>query len=220
MTNPELTNLEADEPIDLMEWVQANTRWIAVGAAVVVVAAAGWWFVTQSQVKKERNATQALFNAKQSMQAGNLVLAQSDLSKLVARYKGTSSGTEGAMILALINFDQSKFQEGIAVLEDAIGKAPEPMHSQIRNLIGDGFLGLKNAPSAAKEFEKAADLAARDIERAAMRARAARAYMTAGDTASARQIWSDLATEDKNPAVAAEAKVRLGELTAKPAKRS
>lgn len=220
MTNPELTNLEADEPIDLMEWVQANTRWIAIGAAVVLVAGGGWWFVAQSQVKKERNAAQALFNAKQSMQAGNLVLAQSDLSKLVARYKGTSSGTEGAMILALINFDQSKFQEGITVLESALDKAPEAMHSQIRNLVGDGYLGLKNAPLAAKEFEKAAELAPRDMERGAMRARAARAYMTAGDTAKARQIWAVLAVDQKNPSVAAEAKVRLGELTAMPAKTS
>lgn len=220
MTNPELTNLEADEPIDLMEWVQANSRWISIGAAVVVLAGAGWWIYSQSKLRKEQNAAQALFMAKQSMQAGNLVLAQSDLSKLVSRYKGTSSGSEGAMILAQIDYDQAKYQEGITMLESAAESAPGPMEVQMRSLIGDGYLSMKNAASAAKEFEKAAELADRDIERASQRARAARAYMTAGDTAKARQIWADLAADESIPSVAAEAKVRLGEMTARPAKAS
>jgi predicted negative regulator of RcsB-dependent stress response len=208
MTNPGL-NLE-DEPLDLMQWIQSNSRWIGIGALVVVVAGGGWWVYTQSVVKKEQNAAQALFMAKQSMQAGNIVLAQSDLTKLVARYKGTAGGSEGAMILAQINYDQSKFQEGIALLEAAANTAPGPMEVQLRSLIGDGYLSMKNAPSAAKEFEKAAELSTGDLERATQKARAARAYMTAGDTAKARQIWSDLAADEKTPSVAAEAKVRLG----------
>ncbi|HET9424675.1 MAG TPA: tetratricopeptide repeat protein [Gemmatimonadaceae bacterium] len=220
MTNPELMNLEADEPLDLMEWVQANTRWISIGAAVVVLAGAGWWIYTQSKVRKEQNAAQALFLAKQSMQAGNLVLAQSDLSKLVNRYEGTSAGSEGAMILAQINFDQGKFQEGITMLESAASSAPGPMEAQLRTLIGDGYLSMKNAVSAAREFEKAAEMSGREMERAAQLARAARAYQLAGDTAKARQLWTDLAVNEKNPSIAAEAKVRLGELTAKPAKAS
>ena len=220
MTNPELTNLESDERLDLMEWFQATTRWISIGAAVVVVAGAGWWIYSQSKLRKEQNASQALFMAKQSMQAGNLVLAQSDLSKLVSRYKGTSSGSEGAMILAQIDYDQAKYQEGITVLESAAESAPGPMEVQMRSLIGDGYLSMKNAGSAAKEFEKAAELAGRDIERANQRARAARAYMAAGDTAKARQIWADLAADESIPSVAAEAKVRLGEMTARPAKAS
>jgi predicted negative regulator of RcsB-dependent stress response len=218
MTNPELLNLDADEPLELMEWVQANTRWISIGAAVVVIAGAGWWIYTQSTLKKEQNAAQALFMAKQSMQAGNLVLAQSDLGKLVSRYKGTSAGSEGAMILAQIDYDQAKYQEGITMLESAAKSAPRPLEVQMRGLIGDGYLGMKNAASAAKEFEKAADLADRDIQRANHRAQAARAYTTAGDTARARQIWADLAADEEIPSIAAEAKVRLGELTAKPGK--
>ena len=217
MTNPELNNL-ADEPFDLAEWIQANTRWISIGAAVVVVAAAGWWLYAQSSVKKEQNAGQALFTARQSMQAGNLVLAQSDLTKLVDRYAGTSAGSEGAMILAQIHYDQGKFQEGITLLERAAKGAPEPLEVQLRSLIADGYLGMKNAPTAAKEYEKAAEMSQLPLEKATQRARAARAYMVAGDTAKARQIWADLAVDMKNPSVAAEAKVRLGEMTARPAK--
>jgi predicted negative regulator of RcsB-dependent stress response len=216
MTNPQLTDL--DDELDLMDWIRANTRWVGIGAAIVVAVGGGWWVYTQSKVKKEQNAAQALFVAKQSMQAGNLVLAQSDLTKLVTRFSGTAAGSEGAMILAAIQYDQAKYQEGISVLEKAAKGAPGPMEVQLRSLIGDGYLSLKNAPSAAREFERAADLSTHVLEKANQRARAARAYMVGGDTAKARQIWSDLATDETNPSVAAEAKVRLGELTAKPAK--
>jgi predicted negative regulator of RcsB-dependent stress response len=218
MTNPQLSDL--DDELDFMDWIRANSRWVTIGAAVVLVVGGGWWVYTQSKVRKENNAAQALFMAKQSMQAGNLVLAQSDLSKLVSRYRGTAAGSEGAMILAAINYDQAKFQEGISVLEQAAKGAPGPMEVQLRSLIGDGYLSLKNAPSAAREYEKAADLSTYVLEKSNQRARAARAYMAGGDTAKARQIWAELATDEKNPSVAAEAKVRLGELTAKPAKSS
>lgn len=218
MTNPQLADL--DDELDILDWIRANSRWVGIGAAVVVLAGGGWWVYTKSAVRKEQNAAQALFLAKQSMAAGNLVLAQSDLSKLVSRYGGTSAGSEGAMILAQINYDQAKFQEGIAVLEGASKGAPTPMGVQLRSLIGDGYLSMKNAPSAAKEYEQAANMSAHVLEKATQRAKTARALMVAGDTARARQIWTELAADTKAPSVAAEAKVRLGELTAKIAKAS
>jgi predicted negative regulator of RcsB-dependent stress response len=218
MTNPQLTDI--DDELDLMDWIRANSRWVAIGGAIVVVAAAGWWIYTQSTVRKEQNAAQALFMSKQSMAAGNLVLAQSDLSKLVGRYAGTSAGAEGAMILAQMHYDQAKYQEGIAVLEDAAKGAPEPMEVQLRSMIGDGYFSMKNAAAAAKEYEQAAGISIHALEKATQRAKAGRAYMAAGDTAKAREIWAELATDTKNPSVAAEAKVRLGELTAKAAKTS
>ena len=216
MTNPQLTDL--DDELDLMDWIRANSRWVGIGAAIVVVAAGGYWAYAKSKVLKEQNAAQALFMAKQSMGAGNLVLAQSDLTKLVNRYGGTAAGSEGAMILAAIQYDQAKYQEGITVLENAAKGAPAAMEVQLRSLIGDGYLSMKNAPTAAKEFERAAALSTHQLEKANQRAKAARAYMVAGDTAKARDIWAELATDEKTPTVAAEAKVRLGELVAKAAR--
>src|SRR3954462_5826879 len=99
MTNPELLELE-DESMDLMDWLRANTRWLTIGAAIIVVGGGGYVIYSKSQAMKEQNAATQLFQAKPVAAARNLVLAQSDLTKLASRYKGTSSGAEGAMMLA------------------------------------------------------------------------------------------------------------------------
>ena len=219
MTTPEVNDPLADEPLDLIQWLSHNRQWLSIAASVVVIGGGGWWVYNQSRITKEVNASKALSLAKQSIGAQNPALAKSDLEKLVARYGGTGAGSEGAMLLAQLNYDENKYQEGITVLDNATKAAPQPMESEIRALLGDGYLSLKNAAAAAKEYEKAADLTDHDLERANQKARAARAYATAGDSAKSRQMWADLAANTKNPSVAAEAKVRLGELTAKPAKK-
>jgi predicted negative regulator of RcsB-dependent stress response len=218
MTTPEVNDLLADEPVDLMQWLSHNRQWLSIAASVVVVGGGGWWVYNQSRITKEVNASKALSLAKQSIGAQNPALAKSDLEKLVARYGGTGAGSEGAMLLAQLDFDQNKYQEGITVLDNATKAASQPMESELRALLGDGYLSMKNPAAAAKQYEKAADLTERDLERSNQKARAARAYAAAGDSAKSRQIWSELASNTKNPSVAAEAKVRLGELTAKPAK--
>lgn len=219
MTTPEIDDLAGGEPLDLLQWLEANQRWLMIAAAVIVVGGGGWWVYAQSRMTKEINASKALFLAKQSLAAQNPALAQSDLQKLVARYGGTGSGAEAALLLAQLDYDQSKFQEGVAVLESASKSAPQPLESEIRALLGDGYLSMRNPKAAAQEYEKAADLTDRDMERANHRAQAARAYVIAGDTAKSQQIWGDLATDPKSSSVAAEAKIRLGELNVKPARK-
>jgi hypothetical protein len=48
---------------------------------------------------------------------------------------------------------------------------------------------------------------------------AANAYLNGGDTAKAKQIWTDLGADSKG-VVAGEARVRLGEISATPQPRS
>ncbi|MEW5917299.1 MAG: hypothetical protein AB1762_12880, partial [Gemmatimonadota bacterium] len=73
----------------------------------------------------------------------------------------------------------------------------------------------KNAEAGA-EFERAAAAARGDAERDSYRADAARAYTAAADTAKALAIWQALAADEQSP-LSAEAKLRAGELSAKPA---
>ena len=206
-----------DSGRDFMDWFQINSRYIGIGAAVVAVAAAGYWFYLRSQQIKTVNAERSLMQAEQSLQSGNTALATSDLQRVVTRYKGTGAGTEAAMLLAQTDYNAGKYQDGVKVLEEVSGKAGGS-EASLQSLIGDGYAQLGKTADAAKAYERAADAAEFDTERAYYRAKAARSYATAGNVNEAKRLWTQLSTDEKAQAVAAEARVRLAELTAKPAK--
>ena len=88
------------------------------------------------------------------------------------------------------------------------------MEPAIRSLEGDGYAQLGKLPDAAKHYSDAAEASPYKNEKAFYRAKAARAYQAAGDTAHAKAIWSDLATNPAAQSMATEARVRLGELNA------
>lgn len=207
----------SDRGRDFMDWFQVNSRFIGIGAAIVAVAAAGYWFYLRSQQIKTVNAERSLMQAEQSLQSGNTALATSDLQRVVTRYKGTGAGTEAAMLLAQADYNAGKYQDGIKVLEEVSGKAGGS-EASLQSLIGDGYSQLGKPADAAKAYERAGNAAEFDTERAYYRAKAARSFAAAGNVNDAKRIWSQLAADDKAQAVAAEARVRLAELTAKPAK--
>ena len=209
--------VSSDRGRDLMDWFQINSRYIGIGAAIVAVAAAGYWFYLRSQQIKTVNAERSLMQAEQSLQSGNTALATSDLQRVVTRYKGTGAGTEAAMLLAQTNYNAGKYQDGVKVLEQVSGKAGGG-EASLQSLIGDGNSQMGRQADAAKAYERAAAAAEFDTERAYYRAKAARSYASAGNANDAKRIWSQLASDDKAQAVAAEARVRLAELTARPAK--
>src|SRR5438477_10079696 len=111
----------ADEE-SLTEWVMVHQReltWSVVALAIVV---GGFWFDQRSQSIKAQRAETAYFQARQSEAAGNLPLAVSDLQKVANRYEGTRAGTQSALSLAQVLYDQKKFKEGVAVLNKAEAK--------------------------------------------------------------------------------------------------
>ena len=211
----------ADRAQTFLDWTRVNSTALSIGLVVVLVAAGVYWFYLRSRQIESENAARALMNAKQSMAAGNLPLAQNDLQNVYSRYGSTPSGVEAAMLLAQMDYDAGKFQDGLTILQKAAGSsAASDVQSTILSLEGDGYAQMKQLDKAAKWYEDAAAAAATmQTEHAFLEAKAARTYAEAGDTAKARQVWSRLATDPKTQAVAAEARVRLGELTAQVAKK-
>ena len=197
-----------------LEWFQVRSWVLVTGAAIVVVAAAGYWFFQRSRQIRMINADRSLMTAQQSLASGNNALAQSDLQKVIGRYQGTSAGTQAAMLLAQMNYEQGKYQDGINQLQRVVGDAAGSQ-SAVLSLIADGYSQMGKAADAAKYYTQAAAGTALENERAYYRAKAARSYATAGNTAEAKKVWSELAKDEKSPSVAAEARVRLAELDAK-----
>ena len=221
-----MTGIQADSPSssdklqDALDWARKNSRvWMIVGG-VLVAGILVYLFMGRLRLITNTNAERALSSAKQSLNSGNLPLAQSDLDKVYSRYGSTPAGIEAAILLAGLDYDAGKVQDGINLLRKASGAgAASSVESSIHNLMGDGYAQLRKLNEAGQQYEAAAAATSFQAEKASLRAKAARTYQASGDTAKAHKIWSDLATDPNTESVSAEARVRLGELTAQPAKK-
>src|SRR5262245_29062113 len=219
MTSPNTKLSAEDRAQTFIDWTRLNSKALSIGFAIVVLAAAIFWFNQQRQRLQATAAEKALLQAKQSMSAGNIQLAQSDLKKVFSSYGKTSAGIEAAMLLSQIDYDQGKFQDGITRLQKIEGsRGAGSNESAILSLEGDGFSQMGKGVEAAKAYERAAEATSFETEKSFQLSKAARAYQAAGDTAKARAAWTALLNDPKAQAVAAEARVRIGELTARPAK--
>jgi tetratricopeptide (TPR) repeat protein len=216
MTNPSIPTkrLGADEE-SFTEWFMLHKRevsWAVIAAAILVM---GYWYYERSQALKAQRAETAYFQARQSAAVGNLPLAVSDLQKVATRYEGTRAGAQASMTLAQALYQQKKYKEGIAALKKAEAKAPSDFRPSIHILEADGYEELKDFLAAAEQYKVAATESKYPADKAQYQAAAARDYMAAGKSEEAKAIWTELAKDDTGP-MAAEAKVRLGELLAKP----
>jgi predicted negative regulator of RcsB-dependent stress response len=204
-----------------LDWFHINSRLVTAGTVVVLVAIAGAWYYQTARTQKLENADKQLLLAKQSLAPGNanLPLAESDLKKVADRYAGTSAGTEAGMLLAQLKLEKGDNQGAVTYLRELTGKVSDgPNAATVRGLLGDAYAQLDKPAEAAVEYEKAAALTEMPNEKAYLLSRAGHAYMAAQKRPEARRIWEALAANQDSPALAAEARVRLGELVASEAR--
>ena len=201
----------------LTEWLMLHRREVTWGVVVIAAIVGGFWFYQRSQSIKAQRAETAYFQARQSAAAGNLPRAVSDLQKVVNRYEGTQAGAQAALSLAQAYYDQNKFKEGIDALKKAESKTPEDFRASVHVLEAAGYEQLKDFGSAAEQYKLAAQVTRFPADKSQYQASAARSYAAAGKPAEAKAIWTELAKDETGP-MAAEARVRLGELEAAPVK--
>jgi tetratricopeptide (TPR) repeat protein len=203
-----------DRTESIFEWLHVNSRLVAGAVGVVAVVAIGGWLYTRNQAGKELRAQQTLQRAEQSLVQGNAPLAETDLQKLISTQKGTAGASQGAMLLAQTYYDKGQYQKGLDALEKS-GAAQKEFEAPAEALIADGYSQLGKYADAATHYRKAADVTRFQNDREGYLADAARSYAAAKDTAQARQMWQEV-LKNENGVFAAEARVRLGELTARP----
>ena len=205
----------SDDDEGLSEWITLHKRETTWGIVAVAVLVAGIWFYERSQAIKAQRAETAYFQARQSAATGNVGAAVSNLQKVVTRYEGTLAGAQAALTLAQTLYEEKKYKEGVDVLKNAESKVPDEFKASIHVVQAAGYEELKNFVAAAQQYEAAAKATRFPADKAEYQADAARDYAAAGKTDLAKALWTELAKDETNP-LAAEAKVRLGELTAKP----
>ncbi|HUR00432.1 MAG TPA: hypothetical protein VM166_13335 [Gemmatimonadaceae bacterium] len=218
MTTPNTTSKRygaSDESIS--DWLMLHKRTVTWAVLAIAALVAVLWFMQRQKTIKAQRAEAAYFQARRSAAAGNMPLAISDLQKVATRYEGTLAGTQASLSLALALYEQKKFKEGVEALKKAESSAAGDMKASVHVLEADGYEEMKNFAAAADQYKLAVEATRFPAEKKQFRASAARAYMAAGKLAEAKAIWSELAKDETGPE-AAEAKVRLGEVTAQPVK--
>jgi predicted negative regulator of RcsB-dependent stress response len=210
----------APAPIEesFSDWIQTRYREVLIAAAVVILAGGGVLLYRSAVATQAGQAEAALAGPEQSLAAGNLPLAQADLKKVVSRFSGTAAAAQAGLLLASTYYNERQYAEGLAVLNQTkTTGAAKSFAPAVEAMIADGY-GLQGKyAQAAAHYVAAAGHSPYPSEQARYRASAARADAKAGDTAAAVAIWTELAADPKD-GQSQEAQLRLGELTAKPAK--
>jgi predicted negative regulator of RcsB-dependent stress response len=205
-----------DERADsFLTWSQLHARQLGIAAIVIVVVALGAWLYAHSRQVRSVTASTQLATAEQAMSAGNAALAQSDLERLIKRYPGTRAGKEGRLLLAQVLYQKGQYAQGIAQLTELTTSDERAIAANAENLIGAGYEEMQKWADAATHYERAANTTPYPAYKDGFLANAARAYTEAGKTDEAKRIWQSLASDPSSPS-AAEARVRLGQLEAKP----
>jgi predicted negative regulator of RcsB-dependent stress response len=220
MTTPTMdAPIEQPKAESFLDWFRINSRIVTIAAVIVAAAAFGFWFYNRSAVLKAENADRKLLAAKQSLGSGNLPLAQSDLKKVADQYPSTSAGVEAGMLLAQVKLEGADYQGAVTTLKELAAKHESgPYATPLRSLLGDAYSQLGKYAEAAAEYNRAALATQAPNERALLLAKIGRVEAAAGNAAKAREAWESLANQNDNAVLAAEARVRLGELLATGAK--
>jgi predicted negative regulator of RcsB-dependent stress response len=198
-----------------LDWFHVNSRLVGIGAVAVLLAGAVAWYIPRARMQKNQNADKQLLAAKQSVSAGNLQLAESDLKKVVDRYAGTPAGTEAGLLLAQVRLEKGDAAGAAAGLQELTSKVGSDAEAaSVRGLLADALSQAKKTAEAAAEYEKAAGLTSMPNEKALLLAKAGHAYLAAGKFAEARKVWQAVADQQDNRVLAEEARVRLGEIAA------
>ncbi len=207
------TRQPADRGEAFLQWIKQHQRALIAAGAFVIVVAGGIWFAIAAKERKNSLAMQALDQARTSAQAGNLPLAASDLSRVVARYPGTSAAGEASLLLGQIHLLQNQPKSAITELQKFIAAGPPSQYvSEAHELLGSALEQTNDLKGAAKEYEEAARTSFYKLVQADLWIRAGRAYQMAKDTADAVSAYQRVVKDYSNTGSMAEAQLRLAEL--------
>lgn len=200
-----------DRADSAMDWARANMKTIAVTVIVVALAVVVWIVAKQWRERQADAADTALNRARQSYSQGNLPLAQTDLRRVISRYSGSTAASQATMLLAQAFYEQGKPDSGLKVLNE--GEPASADEAAYEALKGAGLEQKKEYAQAAERYRAAASKTDARMAKDRYLADAASALTAAGNKTEAAKIWAALA-DDGSSTLAAEARVRLGELTA------
>ena len=198
-----------------IEWISKHRRRVTGTLAAVLVIAAGVWMTVQYQRNKQAQAERSLNEARVAAQSGNLPLAASDLSRLIATHGGTAAADEAFILLAQVRLIQDQPSLAVQELRGALsGGLETQFRAPAYGLLGTAEEQLGNMAAAGEAYETAAEESWYTFLKAQYLSDAGRVYWAAGDTTRALEAYERVLDEFEDSPSSTEARVRLGELRA------
>jgi len=205
---------EAIEPErDPLAWFKAHQRLLTVGAVVVAVIAGGVWLTIKTAQRKEAAAQVALELARNAFDSQNLPAAASEFQRVAQTYSGTRAATEAMIALNQVRMINGQNELAIVSLRELLAQNPAPQYAvPVEGLLGAALENVRRPEEAAEAFAAASRLADVDYLKAEYLIEAGRAYVAAGQTDRAKEVYERIVTDYADTPSYTEAQVRLGEV--------
>jgi len=209
------TNQRVREAVAASPWLRDPKRRAVAGVTAVAVIALSVWFVITSGRRKEDFASRVLSQALATADKGNLPQASAELQRVIQTYSGTEAAGEAVLALNQIRMASGQSELAAVNLREFVSRNPPARFAaQAYSLLGAAEENAKRYPDAGKAYEQAAASAELGYLKASYLLDAGRAYRLANRSQDAIRVYRTVI--EKYPAApsVAEARVRLGELTA------
>ena len=204
----------AAESADPMTWVRAHQKLVLGIAGGVVVLALGAWVIMETGQRRQLRAAEALDQARNIAESGNLPLAASELQKIIETFSGTDAATEAVVTLNQVRMVNGQSELAVVSLQEYLKTNPKKVYKvPAQGLLGEALENAGRPEEAGAAYLGAAEDAEVDYLKAQYLLSAARAYGNAGKVEEAVKALQTIIDKYPKTTALTEARVRLAELT-------
>ena len=201
-------------PADPMIWVRKHQKLVLGIAGALVVLALGAWVVTETGQRRQLRAAEALDQARNIAESGNLPLAASELQKIIETFSGTDAATEAVVTLNQVRMVNGQSELAVVSLQDYLKTNPKKVYKvPAQGLLGEALENAGRPEEAGAAYLGASEDAEVDYLKAQYLLSAARAYSNAGKVDEAVKALQTIIDKYPKTTALTEARVRLAELT-------
>ncbi|MGH7419681.1 MAG: tetratricopeptide repeat protein [Candidatus Rokuibacteriota bacterium] len=158
-------------------------------------------------------AGEQLQQARGAFESGNVILAASELNRVVENYSGTRAAEEATLLLAQVRMQQGQTPQAVDMLRGFAPGASSAYRAQAYGLLGAAYEFAGRLREAAEAYEQAARAARLPVFEAQYLSEAARVWVGVPDTARALAHYERIVRDFRKAGPSTEAQVRIGELT-------
>ena len=204
----------AAESADPMTWVRAHQKLVLGIAGGGVVLALGAWVIMETGQRRQLRAAEALDQARNIAESGNLPLAASELQKIIETFSGTDAATEAVVTLNQVRMVNGQSELAVVSLQEYLKTNPKKVYKvPAQGLLGEALENAGRPEEAGAAYLGAAEDAEVDYLKAQYLLSAARAYANAGKVEEAVKALQTIIDKYSKTTALTEARVRLAELT-------